>query len=173
MIHIEKEIGTGTETVYAYHFPSQYVHNSNYPIKIGHAKSKFLKRIKEQQAAMQECPLVDIRIKCDHSFSLEKIIHSRLNECKLDMFGDEWFLTSPEKILEIWWDIQEAKNLSLGEQLRFFREAQGMTQAELAKASDMRQATVSNVETNPDSVMFKTIETVAKELGLRIVLTPD
>jgi DNA-binding XRE family transcriptional regulator len=173
MFHIEREIGQGPEMVYAYHFPFQYIHNSAYPMKIGHAKKDVIERIKEQQASMQQKPIVDLLIKCDHAFSVEKVIHNRLDSCKLLCFGNEWFSTTPEKILDIWWEIQDARNLSIGEQLRFFRSAKGMTQSDLAKAAGVRQETISNIETDSCSAKFQTVENLAKELGLRIVLTPD
>jgi hypothetical protein len=172
-IHIEKEIGTGLETVYAYHFPTQYVHNGLYPIKIGHAKRNAVRRIKQQQASMQESPVIDLLIRCKNSFCIEKIIHARLNLSCLPTFGKEWFNTTPEEILDIWWNIQDAYNLSIGEQIRFFRTSQRMSQIELANASGTRQSTISNLETNPATMSFQTIENVAKELGLRFVLTPN
>lgn len=172
-MHIEKEIGTGSQYIYAYHFPSEYVHNGEYPIKIGHALKSPLKRIKEQQASMKEQPVVDLLIRCDNARYLEKVIHNRLQLSKLISFGNEWFRTTPEVILDTWWTIQDTRNLSISEQLRFFRTTQKMTQTDLADAAGTRQEVISKAETNPDTMSFQTIDNIAKELGLRIVLTPN
>lgn len=172
-LHIETKIGKGPEVVYAYHFPNQYIHNAKYPIKIGHAKRNAIRRIKEQQASMQQPPVVDLLIRCDDSLSLEKVIHNRLKLSNLAQFGTEWFQTTPEEIMEIWWTIQDARNLSIGEQLRFFRSAKKLSQSALAQAANVRQETISIIETDSGNPSFATIDTIAKELGLRIILTPD
>jgi len=174
MIYVEKTIGIGREAVYAYHFPGQYAHNVAYPIKIGHAKRDPLKRIKEQQASMQDRPVVDLLIKCENSFSVEKVIHKRLSKCELySSYGSEWFLTTPESILGIWWELQDIHDLPIGEQIRFFRSAKHLTQTALAKDAGTRQETISLIETGSRSSSFAMIDNVVKELGLRIVLTPD
>lgn len=123
---------------------------------------------------MQERPIVDLLIKCENPLSVEKVLHSRLSGCSLSSsYGLEWFLTTPEAILEIWWSVQDVRNLAIGEQIRFFRSARGLTQTDLAEAAGVRQGTVSLIESGKGSPLFATIDNVVKELGLRIVLTPD
>jgi DNA-binding XRE family transcriptional regulator len=172
-MHINKEIGIGSQYIYAYHFPSEYVHNGEYPIKVGHATKNPVKRIKEQQASMKEQPVIDLLIHCDNSRYVEKVIHNRLQLSKLASFGKEWFRTTPEEILDIWWTIQDTHNLSISEQIRFFRTAQKLTQTDLAEAAGTRQEVISKAETSPETMSFQTIDNIAKELGLRIVLTPN
>lgn len=57
---------------------------------------------------------------------------------------------------------------SLGERLRFIREARKMTQAGLAKASGLTQATIANLESERKDPSIQTLESLAKALDIHI-----
>ena len=122
---------------------------------------------------MQEIPIIDLLIRCDDSHTLEQAIHNRLRDVNLPYYGSEWFNTTPEQIMEIWLSLQDVRNMSIGEQIRFLRKAKKMSQTDLAKAAGIRQETVSLVECGNTHAKLCTIQNIANELNMRLVLTPD
>jgi transcriptional regulator with XRE-family HTH domain len=57
---------------------------------------------------------------------------------------------------------------SLAERLKFIRETRKMTQAELAKNSDLTQATIANLESGRKSPSIETLEKLSEALDIHI-----
>lgn len=166
-MHVERTIGDGTEAVYAFHYPP--LNNMGpYWIKIGKAKDP-LKRLKSLQAAMPEKASVDLIIRTDNATFLERFIHTELASVR--KAGSEWFLTTPEDVEAAWLRAGDFYHMEIGEQVRWLRNQKGMSQQQLADSADVRQATLSKIETCGD-VMLSTLQDVANELGMRVSLLP-
>lgn len=171
-IHIERIVGEGRQSVYAYHYPSQYKHCGDYPIKIGAAKKDPIARILRSQSAMQERPSVDLIIKCHDAQYLEQAIHNSLKDKRLvGSFGDEWFVTNRDDVLCAWLKYISPDETDVGAQLRYYRRAIGLSQEQLADFADVRQATISKIEKTGDATI-SLVNRIANEIGLELRLTP-
>ncbi len=62
------------------------------------------------------------------------------------------------------------ENLKLGEEIRQLREAQGMTQEQLAKKMFTTKSAVSRLENHSENVRLSTIEKVAKVFNKKVVI---
>ena len=176
-MQVLKEIGEGPESVYAYYFPRDYQPGfERWPHKIGRSKNDPFVRIKEQQASMQEEPIVSLLVHCPDSMFTEAFLHSFLIPHKLNSYGREWFNVNPGEIEEaLPGSIDEVAILQRSQpihlQISTLRVAQGLKQAEFADRAGMARATVIYVEKGK-SVRFSTIATLADALGMRLTLTP-
>jgi len=68
------------------------------------------------------------------------------------------------------------KSLLLGEEhpLKVWRDFRGLSQGQLAKASNVRQAAISNIETGKNTGSVQTMQNLARTLGCTIdLLLPD
>ena len=101
----EKTIGSGSDSVYLYYYPT-YRHfaesqgKTTWVCKIGRTERGVDIRIKEQITGMPEKPVVSLAIRTDKPKVLENIIHNILDFYgkKQDGSGNEWFITSPSEI---------------------------------------------------------------------------
>jgi DNA-binding XRE family transcriptional regulator len=178
-LKIQKTIGEGEESVYVYHFDSRtpskvgdvQIENANrWPCKIGYAKGSVVKHIIRQQASMIESPTISLVIKTKSGNELESFLHTSLKARQLKAFGNEWFMTNPTEVETLAQDFRkENTSLSIGEQIRLARIDEGLTQIELAKASGLRQETISLVE-NGSNVSFRSVEKISSALCRKIVL---
>ena len=168
-MEILREIGKGDEFVYVYYFRSQ-VNDEAWPCKIGSTRKDPVSRIKEQQASMQEEPVVGLLIHTDNARRDERLIHAILKKEKkqLDTFGKEWFRTRPRYVEKISESV--LPELPIGAQLKYLRYERGWTQAQLAEKAGIRQALVSEVETGKTDVKFSTLSVLTRALGLGIKL---
>lgn len=165
---IERTIGQGPESVYAYWFPSQRTPLS-FPHKIGHTKGDPIKRIKEQQASMQEEPIIGTLVRCRDSRALESQLHLAFKHRKLPTFGGEWFDIHPDAVVNA--VVAGLPDLSWYDQLRHYRALAGLTQQQLGDSAGLRQASVSRVEAGED-VNVRTILELCRELKLRMTFVP-
>lgn len=165
-MRIEREIGEGSEWVYAYYFPSQATGQS-WPHKIGRSRNDPRRRIKQQMASMQEAPVIGTLVRCESSRYTERLIHTRLAKRRLPTYGVEWFDIHPDALINALAD--GPQQLTIGEQISLARYAQNMTQQQLAAASGLRQATISKVEAGKDCRLSVVLE-IARELKLRLAL---
>ncbi len=85
---IEREIGTGPECVYAYYFPSQAT-ASSFPHKIGKTKGDPVRRVRAQQASMQEAPVIGTLVRTENAFALEAKLHLYLKDRRISGYGTE------------------------------------------------------------------------------------
>jgi hypothetical protein len=101
-----KSVGTGSESVYAYFYPtykeiSELKGQTFWPIKIGRTDVG-LSRVQEQsRTSLPEHPIIAIEIRTYDSRSLECAIHSHLKYAGRridDAPGSEWYMTSPQEI---------------------------------------------------------------------------
>jgi hypothetical protein len=106
----EISIGTGNGAVYVYYLPTYRQHaehrgESVWPCKIGRTDRDPLERILTQAAtALPERPIVAIVLRTSLPIAWESAIHGVLTLRGLKMKdspGSEWFLTSPEEILQL------------------------------------------------------------------------
>lgn len=174
-IIVEHEIGSGPFGTYAYYFPSQKI-GPRWPMKIGYAKNP-ISRIRDQQAGMQECPIIGALIWSKHPIWVEQNIHNRLSDFRLDSFGTEWFNTNPNEILKL---AQSPNYLlksvirrsgDIGYQIRHYRTQAGMSQNTLSRLSGLRQATISDLE-NGKVVQSDTVFRVIAALNLEMKMLP-
>jgi hypothetical protein len=109
-IAVIRWIGTGSQLVYVYSFPTYADHanamgDSVWPCKIGRSDRQSVDRISEQiGTSTPEWPTVHLGIRCDDSRLLERYLHSalRLEGAYLsDVPGAEWFRTSPDHVIEL------------------------------------------------------------------------
>lgn len=61
----------------------------------------------------------------------------------------------------------------LGQVLEGARKQQGMSQAELGARIGMRQAAISNIESDPSSTKLSRLHLVLSALGLELVVRPS
>lgn len=162
-----QEIGCGNEFVYAYYFESQKNGKSKWPCKIGRSTRNAVKRIVAQQAAMQEEPIIGVLIRTDNCVRDEAIIHASLSGDKLCSFGNEWYCTTPQLVIE---SINNSTiPLGIGVQIKMIRAKRGITQQDLSGLSGIRQETISMIESGGNTSL-KSISAIASSLGLKIIL---
>lgn len=106
--------GEGNEYVYMYWFPTYEKHakdNSQniWPCKIGRTERDVITRINSQcGTSSPEKPIIGIIIKTSQSARLERIFHEILKfrgKHQENAVGVEWFITSPEELLKIYFSI--------------------------------------------------------------------
>lgn len=106
----EHIIGDGPECVYVYYYPAykelaKLKGKSSWPCKIGRTTGMVTGRLQSQGTGMPEKPRLSIVFKTDNSETLEKLLHDMLKVVFLKHIseapGQEWFDTTPEKILEM------------------------------------------------------------------------
>lgn len=111
-------VGIGSGSVYVYYLPMYRQHAEQngekfWPCKIGKSERDPMQRVLAQAAtALPEKPRIALVIKSQTSDSLESAIHDILTIRGRridDSPGSEWFLTSPEEVLEIWSFISEER----------------------------------------------------------------
>jgi DNA-binding Xre family transcriptional regulator len=168
ILEIDEIIGLGNECVYSYYFPSQ-VTDGRFPHKIGKTKDNPTLRILSQQAGMQEKPVIGTIIWCDNCHALEQYFHLCFKEHKLDTFGDEWYNIHPSALKNVFED--GLPSLPWYEQLHYHRLRNAMTQMQLAEYADLRQATISKVESG-ENVNMSTILEICRELKVRMTFVP-
>jgi len=104
------EVGTGPGAIYVYYLPTyrlraQEQGEKAWPCKIGRTDRDPLSRVLSQAAtALPERPRIAIIIRTSHPSAWEAALHGVLTLRGLQIEnvpGVEWFLTSPEEILEL------------------------------------------------------------------------
>jgi len=109
-------IGKGHEFVYCLYVPKQKIEavlnsKKSYPIKIGKTNNIY-RRIKELSVSGMECLAIDLIIKTDKSFQLEKAIHKALfmQLANLDIPSrKEWFLSNRNEVKRIF-DLEKRRS---------------------------------------------------------------
>jgi hypothetical protein len=106
----EVEIGTGPGAIYVYYLPTYRLRAQEqgeraWPCKIGRTDRDPLSRVFSQAAtALPERPRIALIIRTSHPGAWEAALHGVLTLRGLQIEnvpGVEWFLTSPEEILEL------------------------------------------------------------------------
>lgn len=104
------DVGTGPGAIYVYYLPTyrlraQEQGEKAWPCKIGRTDGDPLARVLSQAAtALPERPQIAIIIRTSHPIAWESALHGVLTLRGLQIQtvpGVEWFLTSPEEILEL------------------------------------------------------------------------
>ncbi len=107
----EKVIGFGKQSVYLYYYPAyqrlaELQDEAVWACKIGKSRSSAVNRIGSQtRTALPEFPKVGLIIKTDESGLMEKAIQYILRiqgKQKQDAPGNEWFITSPSEIEQVY-----------------------------------------------------------------------
>jgi len=175
-MEIKEILGSGIESVYAYHFPSDET-DTIWPIKIGRTRGNPIDRIRNQQASMKETPVIGVVWRTANSFWLEKELHVSFCDRKLDTFGNEWYETNYDEIKRAC-QIQARTGdkivrdpRQLGAALRRFRTQRQMTQSELKDDTGLRQGTLSNLEGGGASKL-QTVMSVMAALDLEMIIRP-
>lgn len=101
-------IGTGSEFVYVYYFPTYKLYaeltgETHWPCNIGQTIESVQNRVSQQIGhQLPEKPKIALIIKTDDSQTLENKIHKALKMYNVeDAIGQEWFWTYPDKIKEL------------------------------------------------------------------------
>lgn len=106
----EHIIGDGPECVYVYYYPAykelaKLKGKSSWPCKIGRTTGMVTGRLQSQGTGMPERPRLSIVFKTVNSEAWEKLLHDMLKvvfpKHISEAPGQEWFDTTPEKILEM------------------------------------------------------------------------
>jgi len=106
---IESVIGDGEEAVYVYYYPAYKTsalaaEQDHWLCKIGRTSRFPGIRISEQTTGMPEQPVIGLVIKTDDSRTLESVIKNVLalrKQWSENSPGIEWFVTSPDNVLQI------------------------------------------------------------------------
>lgn len=107
----DKIVGDGNESVYMYYYDdckdlAAFRNESHFKCKIGRTVFDPVERIKAQHGTSSHSkPHIALVIKCDNSSAVENLIHSFLmlqNRHIDDAPGTEWFFTSPDEVLDIY-----------------------------------------------------------------------
>ena len=165
--------------------------------KIGYTRRQLDKRLFEQGLAttLARHPIVGLEILADHAQVLETRIQRVLNERKIsDGAGDEWFVTNPDEVEQIYFKLlpsmeklaaildsfnvtDEAFEVyspeSVGNALRRIRLESASSQIEVAKKAGIRQATISAIENGSDGTRFDTLLTVLRCYGYQLLIVRD
>lgn len=105
-------------------------------------------------------------IRCQCCTLVEGRLHTIFKDQQLPTFGREWFNTCPDEVEE---RLDENVNLDIGYQFRLRRCFCGLTQQELAEKANVRQATVSKIESGKP-VMLDVVQKVAEALDGKLIL---
>lgn len=105
----EHVIGDGPESVYVFYYPAykelaKLKGEFNWPCKIGSTAGRATERIQGQGTPMPEKPSLAIVFKTDKAEAWEKALQNTLKATGKHMPeapGQEWFVTTPEKILKL------------------------------------------------------------------------
>jgi len=106
----DREVGSGRDSVYVYYLPTyrelaQIRGSTRFHCKIGMSTRDPLLRVASQAGtALPEHPRIALNIRTDRASELEKAIHGILKvrgQYVSDAPGNEWFLTSPDEVMEI------------------------------------------------------------------------
>ena len=110
--------GSGDELVYVYFNEAdrklaKHDGRNWWPCKVGFTAASLTTRILGQglSTSMARLPTVGLVIKTDDGRGLERAIHFALDEAKMqidDALGNEWFETSPKRILDWYRMLQQA-----------------------------------------------------------------
>ena len=107
----ERTIGSGKQSVYLYYYPAYQIlaglqDEEVWACKIGRSRSGAISRIRSQtRTALPEFPKVGLIIKTDESGLMEKAIQNILRlqgKQKQDAPGNEWFITSPSEVEQVY-----------------------------------------------------------------------
>ncbi|MEU5759852.1 GIY-YIG nuclease family protein [Nocardia sp. NPDC047648] len=114
----EAVLGTGSESIYAYYFPTyrklaEATGESIWPIKVGRTSGDVASRVLSQVGtALPEIPIIALVYRTEHSVSVEAMIHGVfvMRGRKVDAPGAEWFSTSPDELIDLilWAEGEEA-----------------------------------------------------------------
>jgi DNA-binding XRE family transcriptional regulator len=179
-MEIETSIGEGDECVYLYYFKNDRdlavsSGSQDWECKIGFSAVDPISRIAEQKVSMARKPVIGLLIKTDHANSLESAIHVRLADCRIGEAGDEWFRTNPTKVQEIAINLLEDQDMKtaqdIGWTIRKHREKAGLSQSALAEMCDVRQATISKIESGGE-IYISSLLNVIDALKLKIDIQP-
>ena len=107
----EKIVGSGKQSVYLYYYPAyqclaELQSEEVWPCKIGKSRNEPISRIISQtRTALPEYPKVGLIIKTDELNLMETTIQGILRlqgKQKNDAPGNEWFITSPNEVEQIY-----------------------------------------------------------------------
>ena len=110
----KRTIGSGKQSVYLYYYPAYQIlaglqDEEVWACKIGRSRSGAISRIRSQtRTALPEFPKVGLIIKTDESGLMEKAIQYILRlqgKQKQDAPGNEWFITSPSEVEQVYENI--------------------------------------------------------------------
>jgi len=112
-VHIEKEVGEGSECVYLYFNPNdrrlaELEGRGSWECKIGRTSScDAIGRVLGQgiRTSLSRLPTIGLVLRTDDSAALEKALHASLRLVGADVPdspGNEWFMTSPTRV-EAWY----------------------------------------------------------------------
>ncbi|RKU39471.1 hypothetical protein C6496_01760 [Candidatus Poribacteria bacterium] len=115
-----KEIGSGSESVYVYYFPTCQLYNKlclevpYFPCNVGCTKGDVKTRISHQIGQqLPEKAKIALVIRTEDCEALEDKIHEKLKRENLeDAVGTEWFLTNPAEVEGIFKSIHSTKNFN-------------------------------------------------------------
>jgi HTH-type transcriptional regulator/antitoxin HipB len=176
----EVTIGEGDEFVYLYYFKNDRdlaisTGSNEWECKIGFSSVDPLSRIADQKISMARKPVVGLLIKTDHGNALESAIHTRLADRRIGEAGDEWFITNPTTVHQIAvslsGDCKMRSPQDIGWTIRKHREKAGLSQTELAEKCEMRQATISKIESGGE-IYISSLLNVLDALNLKIEIKP-
>ncbi len=106
---IDSIVGVGEEAVYVYYYPTYKkealaAENDRWLCKIGRTDRLPRIRISEQTTGMPEQPVIGLVINTDDSRAVEVVVKNVLSlrgQWSEDSPGAEWFVTSPDDVLQL------------------------------------------------------------------------
>lgn len=162
---IERIIGEGPETVYAWYFPSQ-VRPGSFPHRVGRTKGDPVARIRNEVSAAQEEPVIGTLIRTSNSRLVEMQIRLYCADRSIQPSDTGWFDVHPNAFANA---LEDLEYLPWYDQLHLARLREGLTQARLAAFCRLKQKTISQIESGRD-VKMSSVTRVCRQLAHRVVI---
>jgi DNA-binding phage protein len=192
---IEKEIGDGEDYVYVFYNENdkrlaRLENRDRWECKIGFSSVDPIQRILDQdvQSAMAREPVIGLLIRTPNGYYTESRLHKELFQYKIKrtskLVGDEWFLTNPTEIENVFLNhISPTSNqlaqyceyiiekvTDLGEKTNFHRKKINLTSRKLAEMSNVSRDTIWRFFIGDQTIGLSTVMKVLDIMGLEITL---
>lgn len=191
---IEKEIGAGDDYVYVYYNSNdkklaELEKRDRWECKIGFSSTDPIKRILSQkiQTSIAREPIIGLLIRTNNGYYTESWLHKELFRYKIqresNVCGDEWFLTSPNEIENIFTNKAsptanssinyceyKISNNTLGEIANLHRKKINLTHKKLCQLTNLSRDTLSRFFNEDPNINLSNVVKILEALDLEITL---
>lgn len=191
---IEKEIGDGEDYVYVFYNENdrklaRFENRDRWECKIGFSSVDPVQRILDQEvnSAMAREPVIGLLIRTPNGYYTEFQLHKALFQYKIErtskLVGDEWFLTNPAEIENVFLNnISPTNKLSqyceyniekvedLGEKINLHRKKINLTSKKLSEMIGVSRDTTWRFFTGDQTIALATVMNILNVLELDITI---
>lgn len=169
MVEIIREIGKGSQVLYAYHRNDQYARNKPYPMKLIALPDPTTNVLQSIEAAREpndrHCK-IDVLIHCSDAELLRDRLISNFGVTGAEGRTSKWITARPEAIASQWIFNEMPKDTPLNRQLRFMRKMLGITQTELGRRVGVGYQEVARMETSDPRA--STVDRYCAAMGFKV-----